>query len=504
MNATQQLPDHARVVVVGTGFAGVGMGAALLKKGVTDFVLLERASDLGGTWRDNSYPGCACDVPSHLYSFSFAPNPGWTRTFSPQQEIWDYIRSVSDSRGVTPHIRFDADVTDASWDEGARVWRVGTVRGDLTCDVLVSGTGALSDPAYPDLAGLDSFAGTTFHSATWNYDHDLTGRRVAVIGTGASAVQFVPHVQRQAAHLTLFQRTPPWIMPRPDRAVSGLERHVYRRFPAAQKAMRGLIYSARETFVVGFRGGPRLMRLAQRGAEQHLAHQVKDPGLRATLTPDYALGCKRVLLSNDYLPALTRENVDVVSEKIVEVRPEGVVTADGAVHEVDTIIFGTGFRVGELPFADTVRGVGGEVLGRRWARESVQAYRGTTVSGYPNLFFLVGPNTGLGHSSMVYMIESQVAYVVDALRTMQEQALATVEVSADRENRFNDSVQRSMRGTVWTAGGCSSWYLDARGRNSLLWPGFTFSFRRITRKFDRAAYLTTPLPRRSPEPAQVG
>ena len=395
MTTTQDLPSHVRVAVVGSGFAGVGMAVRLLESGERDFVLLERADDLGGTWRDNVYPGCACDVPSHLYSFSFAPNPDWSRTFSGQAEIWAYLRRVSDERGVTPHVRYGAEVTGAQWDPQAQVWRVDTVRGTLTADVLISGSGALSDPARPAIEGLDAFAGTVFHSAEWDHSHDLTGRRVAVIGTGASAIQFVPEIVKVAGHVDVYQRTPPWILPRPDRAVTPVERAVYRRLPAAQRAMRSLIYWVREAGVLGFTGGPKAVRLAQKRAERHLAKQVADPALRARLTPTYALGCKRVLLSNDYLPALTREHVEVVTDPITEVVPHGVVTADGTVREVDTIILGTGFRITELPFSALVRGDQGQLLSEVWDG-SPNAYRGTTVAGFPNLFFLVGPNTGLG------------------------------------------------------------------------------------------------------------
>jgi len=495
MNKVQQ--DDVRVAIVGSGFSGLGMAIRLRQAGIEDFVVLERADDLGGTWRDNSYPGCACDVPSHLYSFSFAPNPEWTSTFSPQREIWDYLRGCAQHYGVVPHIRFGHEVRDAAWDDDAQRWRVETSQGALTARALVLGTGPLSEPAIPDLPGLDSFEGATFHSATWDHDHDLEGERVAVIGTGASAIQFVPQIQPRVGRLHVFQRTAPWIMPRPDRPLRPFERRLYRALPAAQLLMRAGIYWARESFVLGFRH-PRAMRLGQRLALRHLHRQVRDPELRRTLTPSYRMGCKRVLISNDYLPALTRPNVEVLTDAIAEVRPRSIVTADGAERAVDTIIFGTGFRVTDMPAAARVRGRDGRTLAEHW-QGSPQAHMGAMVAGYPNLFFLVGPNTGLGHNSIVFMIESQCNYVLDALQVMRDADAAELEVRPEAQAAYNARLQEQMRGTVWTSGGCASWYLDANGRNTTLWPTFTWPFRERTRKLDPAQYeLRAPRAARQP------
>jgi len=482
---------HSRILIIGTGFAGIGMAVRLKESGRDDFVVLERASAVGGTWRDNTYPGCRCDVPSHLYSFSFAPNPEWSSTFSPQPEIEAYLNKVTDDFGVRPHIRFDHTVEDTAWDEGAGIWRVRTNAGELTADIVISGQGPLAEPSYPKLPGINTFEGRVFHSARWDHEYDLTDRKVAVIGTGASAIQFVPAIQPEVEELHLFQLTPPWVMPRPDRRITRAEKAVYRRFPLAQKAVRASIYWGRESYVLGFAKAPRIIAQAQKLAERHLAKQVRDPELRAKLTPDYTMGCKRILISDDYYPALAQPNVSVVTEGVREVTPHGIVTEDGVKHEVDTIIYGTGFRVTDLPVMDLVRGRGGVSLREAW-NDGMEAHLGTAVAGFPNFFLLIGPNTGLGHSSMVFMIESQIAYLMDALRTMDAAGIARVEVRPEAQRRFVDGVRSKMRNTVWTTGGCVSWYLDAQGRNTTLWPSFTWRFRQLTRRFDPTSYDVTP------------
>jgi cation diffusion facilitator CzcD-associated flavoprotein CzcO len=494
MNEIQQ---HVRVAIVGSGFSGLGMAIRLRRAGIEDFVILERADEVGGTWRDNSYPGCRCDVPSHLYSFSFAPNPDWTSTFSAQAEIWEYLRTCARRYGVMDHVRFGHEVLDAAWDEDEQHWRIETSQGPLTAQALVLGTGPLSEASIPDLPGLERFEGATFHSATWDHDHDLDGERVAVVGTGASAIQFVPQIQPRVGRLHVFQRTAPWIMPRPDRPLNAWERRLYRALPAAQLVMRAGIYWARESFVVGFRH-QRVMAWGERLALRHLHRQVRDPGLRRKLTPGYRMGCKRVLISNDYLPSLTRPNVEVVTDAIAEVRPRSIVTADGAEREVDTIIFGTGFHVTDVPAAERLRGRDGRTLAEHW-QGSPQAHMGAMVAGYPNLFFLVGPNTGLGHNSIVFMIESQCNYVLSALQLMQERGAAELDVRPEAQAAYNARVQEQMRGTVWTAGGCASWYLDAQGRNTTLWPTFTWPFRERTRRLNPAEYVLRA-PRRVREP----
>ncbi|GAA2356457.1 NAD(P)/FAD-dependent oxidoreductase [Dactylosporangium salmoneum] len=480
---------HTRIAIVGAGFGGLGAAIRLRQRGDSDFVVFERADDLGGTWRDNSYPGCACDVPSQVYSFSFALKPDWTSTYSPQPEIWQYLRDCADRFGVRPAIRFGTEVRQAAWDAGAARWRIDTSRGEWTADVLIAAGGPLNEPVVPKLPGLETFRGEAFHSSRWNHDAELAGRRVAVIGTGASAVQIVPAIQPVVGKLTLFQRTPAWVMPRNERPLRTWEQWAYRRIPGAQRTMRTLVYWGMEATVLGFLR-PRVMRLARRVALANLRRAVRDPALRAKLTPDYAMGCKRVLKSNEYYPALAKDNVEVVTEGIAEVRPHGIVTGDGVEHPADVIVFGTGFRVTDLPIAERIRGRDGRSLAERW-QGSPQAYRGTTVAGFPNLFLLLGPNTGLGHNSVVLMAESQLNYVLAALDRMRRTGARALEPREDAQARFVADVDRRMAGTVW-ATGCRSWYIDATGRNSTLWPGSTWRFRQRMKRFDPAAYEVTP------------
>jgi cation diffusion facilitator CzcD-associated flavoprotein CzcO len=490
------LPAHVPIAIIGSGFAGLGSAIALANEGYapSDMVLLERRSGLGGTWHDNSYPGCRCDVPSNLYSFSFAPNPDWSETFSGQAEIERYLQSTARRYNVLPRIAFDAELESARWDAERSVWVLDTVRGSLTADIVISGGGGLSEPSLPDLPGRSTFAGTSFHSAQWNHDHDLTGRRVAIIGTGASTIQFLPHVQRQAGHITLFQRTPPWVFPHRNRPTRRIERLAFRTLPWTQRFSRARNYWTGE-FVLGtvlIRNSPMLTRL-ERLAKAFLARQVADPELRAKLTPTYTPGCKRLLQSNDYYPALQRPNVTVETEKIIELMPEGVVTADGVLHEVDTIIYGTGFRITDNPMAERVVGRDGRTLKEHWASSGVgmSAYCGTTIPGFPNFFMLAGPNTGIGHTSLVVMIEAQVAHVTGALRAMRRRQATSVEVRGDVASRWATEIQIKAAPTVWNSGGCSSWYLDEAGRNTTLWPDYTFRFIRQARQFDPGDYLIT-------------
>ena len=477
---------HHRVAIVGTGFSGLGMAIKLKQQGDDDFVLLERAGEIGGTWRDNTYPGCRCDVPSHLYSFSFAQNPNWSSTFSPQPEILDYLKDCAERFGIGPHIRFDTEVERARWDDDEQRWEIDTSTGELTADVLIAAQGPLSDPSLPAVPGLDSFEGTAFHSAQWDHDHDLTGERVAVIGTGASAIQFVPEIQPQVEQLHVFQRSAPWVIPHRNRPMKRWERALYRVFPPAQLAMRAGIYWARESFVLQFRHRW-IGKLLERIPIAHMKKSIRDPELRRKLTPDYSIGCKRILPANEWYPALAQPNVEVVASGLAEVRPHSVVAEDGTEREVDTIIFGTGFHVTDVPIANRIEGRTGETLSEVW-RGSMQAYKGTTVAGFPNLFFLVGPNTGLGHTSIVFMIESQIEYVLGALGTMQRRGAPTLEVKREAQAAYNAEIDEMTEGTVWVSGGCQSYYLDRNGHNSALWPTYTWPFRRRLREFDAAAY----------------
>ncbi|MFD3437596.1 flavin-containing monooxygenase [Streptomyces sp. NPDC058685] len=499
----QAAHEHVRVAVIGSGFGGLGAAVRLRREGITDFVVLERADSVGGTWRDNSYPGCACDVPSHLYSFSFAPNPDWPRTFSGQEHIRAYLEHVADTFHLRPHLRLGHEVRMMTWDNEKLHWTIETSRGTFTADVVVSATGPLSDPKVPDIPGLAGFPGQVFHSARWDHDYDLRGKRVAMIGTGASAIQIVPAIQPEAGKLTLFQRTPPWVMPRVDRKITGAERWLHRQLPFTGAARRGLLWGIRELQVQAFTKRPNELGLVESLAKANIAKSIKDPELRARLTPSYRIGCKRILLSSTYYPALARLNVDVVASGLAEVRGSTLVAADGTETEADVIIFGTGFHVTDLPIAERVVGADGITLAEAW-KDGMQSLRGATAAGFPNWMTIIGPNTGLGNSSMILMIESQLSYMADYLRQLHilggRKAL-TPRVSA--VGAWNRRVQDRMKRTVWNTGGCTSWYLDASGRNTTIWPGTTGEFRRATREVDLAEYeiLRAPVPAGAPAPA---
>ncbi len=494
----EQVREHVRVAVIGSGFGGLGAAVRLRREGITDFVVLERADGVGGTWRDNSYPGCACDVPSHLYSFSFAPNPDWPRTFSGQPHIRAYLERVADTFGLRPHLRFGAEVERMAWDPGRLRWELTTASGQLTADVVVSATGPLSDPRTPDIPGLDTFPGKVFHSARWDHDHDLTGERVAMIGTGASAIQIVPSLQPRVSRLTLFQRTPAWVMPRMDRAIGGAERALHRALPVTAKLRRGLLWGIRELQVQAFTKHPGQLGFVERIARRNMASAIKDPALRAKLTPDYRIGCKRILLSNDYYPALARPNVDVVASGLGEVRGSTLVAADGTEAEADAIVFGTGFHVTDMPIADRVVGADGRTLAETW-KGGMRALRGAAAAGFPNWMTIIGPNTGLGNSSMILMIESQLNYMADYLRQLDVLGgRVALDPRPEAVRAWNDRVQQRMERTVWNTGGCTSWYLDPSGRNTTIWPGTTAEFRRETRRVDLAEYAVL-----RPAPAAV-
>ncbi len=480
-----QIVAHYDIAILGTGFSGLGMAIKLKQKGYNDFTVLERNTDVGGTWFVNNYPGCACDVPSHLYSFSFAPNPTWSRTFSPQNEIQNYLRNCAEKYEVIDHIKFETNVEDASWEQDH--WEIKTNKGTYSSRVLVAGTGALSEPLTPDIPGIESFEGPIFHSAEWRHDLDLSGKIIASIGTGASAIQYVPEIQKDVAQLDVYMRTPPWIMPHPDRGVSEIERKIYEILPPLQLAMRAGIFWARETFALAFTSQRWLMGIGEKISSRHLRNQVKDPTLRDALTPTFKMGCKRVLLSNKFYPTLQKENVTLVNSGISSVTKNGVVTKDGIEHKADVIIFGTGFKVAEMPAASRIRGKSGVYLSTAW-KGSPRALLGTTVPDFPNLFLLMGPNTGLGHNSMVYMIESQIHYTIEALKEMQKGNFDTIEAKHESLDKFVSKVDSKMEGTVWLSG-CNSWYLDENGRNPSLWPGFSWQFRSAARKLENNQYI---------------
>ena len=487
MPSANETQTEFETVIVGSGFSGLAMATRLKRGGRDDFVVLEKAGDVGGTWRENTYPGCRCDVPSHVYSLSFAPNPDWSSTFSAQPEIQAYLQRVARDEGVLDHMRFGCELQAADWDAEALRWRLQTSQGPLSARFLITSAAPLHEPKLPDLPGLAEFEGTVFHSATWNHDHELDNERVAVVGTGASAIQFVPQIQPRVDQLHVFQRTAPWVMPRRDRRISRVERTLYRRLPALQRLMRGAIYWGREAFAIPMIRVA-LAPLLRRVGEAHLRRSIPDPEVRAKATPDYLPGCKRILVANDYLPSLGEPNVELVSEAIEEIRGRSIVTADGSEREVDTIIFGTGFHVLDMPIAERIRDGEGRSLADHW-NGSPQAHRGTTVAGFPNFFFLLGPNTGLGHNSVVYMAETQVDYIAQTLEHARAEGAEALEPEAGAQRAWNRAIQRRMKGTVWTEGGCQSWYIDRNGLNTSLWPDFSFRFRRALRSFEPAEYL---------------
>lgn len=490
---------HVEIAIIGAGLSGLGMAITLRRDGHSDFVVLERASELGGTWRDNSYPGCACDIPSVLYCYDDAPNPNWTRAYASQPEIWAYMRDVAARHDIAGHMLYDHEVTSADWDAEAQRWNVQTTQARFTAEVLISATGALADPSIPDLPGLDQFTGRVFHSARWAHDHDLKGRRVAVVGTGASAIQFVPEIQPLVDHLDIFQRTPPWVLPRGNPDIPRRWRSLFRRSPRALELARGAVFSLQEATHFGFRH-PKVMRLIERRVRAHIAKEVSDGELRAKVTPDYSLGCKRVLGSNVWYTAICQENVAVVTDGVRQVVADGIVDTAGIHHPADTIIFGTGFQVTDPPISHRVRGRDGTLLADAWGG-SQRAHLGIGIAGFPNMFLLLGPNTGLGHNSVLLMIEAQIAYVRQALAYRRQHGFAALEPTPAAQAEFVAHVDRDTEGSVWTAGGCLSWYIDATGRNSTLWPGSVRAYQRRVATFDPRDYARE-LPH--PETAAAG
>ncbi len=490
MNAPYHVPEGTEldVAIIGAGFSGLSMAIALKKAGYKRFRVFEKASDLGGTWRDNRYPGCACDVPSHLYSFSFAQNPGWSRSFSPQPEIWRYLKDCAAQNGVLPHFVFNSAVRAAAFDDVKHCWSITLENGQtVTARALVSGAGALHLPAYPNIKGLESFQGRAFHSSEWDESLDLAGRNVGIIGTGASAIQILPAIAPKANHVTLFQRTPAWVLPRMDRAFSERTKKLFRALPPLQRVLRRGIYMRLEMGALGFLGNRKLMTRVEKLALSYLEKTVADPDLRTKLTPDYQIGCKRILLSDDYYQALNRANISLVTDPIDHATANGLVTAGGKEHALDTIIYATGFRANE-PLAEIeIKGRGGHTLAHEW-RYGAEAFYGISVAGFPNFFMLLGPNTGLGHNSIIFMIEAQTRYIMHCLQWLLREGADEVDIRRNTQREFNKKLKTQMARTVWQSG-CRSWYLNANGTNSTIWPGFTFSYWWHTRQPDPHDYV---------------
>jgi cation diffusion facilitator CzcD-associated flavoprotein CzcO len=463
------------VVIIGAGFAGIGMAVRLKRTGEGNFLVIERADKVGGTWRDNTYPGCACDIPSHLYSFSFAPKADWSRRYPTQPEIEEYLEGCVERFGLRPHLSLGTGLKTARFDEAADLWRLQTDAGsEVTACILVLAMGALHLPAVPAIPGLEKFRGTAFHSARWNHAIDLQDRDIAVVGTGASAIQFVPRIAGGASHVVLFQRTPPWVLPKYDSAYGSRQIWALRHMPLLRRGLRAWHYLSHEMRAPAFIRFPALAAGAERRARSHAKRQVNSDQLRELLTPADRIGCKRVLLSNDYFPCLNRTNVRVVASAITDITPNGVLTADGVEHHADVLIFATGFRATEPLGEIDVCGRNGVRLADAW-NDGMKARLGLAVAGFPNLFILGGPNTGLGHNSVVYMLEAQIGHVLRCMGLLRRHRAAAIEIDAKAQAVFAKKLDRWMRRTVWLTG-CRSWYLDRNGRNTTLWPGFSFGY----------------------------
>ncbi len=492
MTATDGHRTDVQIAIIGAGFSGLGAAIKLAQNGFDDYLVLDRGADFGGTWRDNTYPGAACDVPSNLYSYSFAPNPAWSRTYSHQPEIHGYINDVAQGHDVAAHTRFHTEVLDAQWDEEQRRWLIDVetngVPAKIRAAILVGAVGPLCEPNLPDIKGIDSFSGTIVHSARWDHDYDYAGKRIAVIGTGASAIQIVPEIAKIAGHLDVYQRTAPWIVPRTERPYTRVEHAAFRFLPGVQKLNRAVIYSAAEAVAFGMTYAPAALKPVELLCKANIARGITDRRLRRAVTPEYQVGCKRILRSNEWYPTLDRDNVALVTDPITAITEHGIVTAGGAEREVDVIIVATGFHVTDSPVFARIAGTDGRPLAEVWAQRGMRGYKGSFIHGFPNLMLMIGPSTGLGHTSMVYMIESQLNYLVSYLKTVRAQSLTRVEVRLQAQDEFNRALQRTLKRSVWTTGGCASWYKDSNGNITTLWPGFTFNFRRITRHFDIVAY----------------
>lgn len=465
------------------------MAIKLKEAGVHDFVVLEKGADVGGVWRENTYPGAACDIPSHLYSYSFSPNTKWSRRYPPQPEILQYLRDIAEKYSLRPHIRFGIEVESAEFNDANAEWTVTTRDGQqITAPVFISGAGQLSRPAMPDLPGIKSFKGKAFHSANWDHDFDLSGKKVAVVGTGASAIQFVPIIAEKVQKLTLFQRSAPWTLPKPDTEYGSLERQMFARLPGFRRAYRYAIWKflGEGGFAAFENPESPTGKLLKWVSERQLRTQVKDPELRKKLTPDYPIGCKRVLFTSSWYEALTRSNVAVESGGIKKVEAKGVRDSSGELHEVDAIIYGTGFKATDFLTPMTIKGAQGRDLNDAW-RDGAEAYLGISVADFPNFFMLYGPNTNLGSNSIIFMIECQVNYIMQCLKALDSKAAVKMEVHENVMRKFNDELQATLSGTVWNAG-CKSWYVNENGRNTNNWPKLTAEYREITRQLNEADF----------------
>jgi len=476
------------IAIIGAGFSGLGTAIQLKKAGIDSFTIFERAGDVGGTWRDNTYPGAACDVPSHAYSLSFEQSPDWSRRFAESGEIHDYLRSITDKWKLREHTRFDTEIVDASFDENKGSWTLTTGDNEtFTARVVVSCAGGLVDPATPDIKGLQSFTGELFHTARWKHDYDLSGRRVAVIGTGASAVQVVPNIAREVEHLDVYQRTPAWVVPKRDKVYSERFKRMLGRFPLLLRASRfGKYWLSELMGPVIFLDNEWLASLGKKGSLLHLKAQVKDPELREKLMPDFQFGCKRILISDEYWSSFERPNVELVTDPIEEIKSTCIQSTDGTFREVDAIIVATGFDLGLANAPFPISGIGGRSIDEAW-KDGAVAYKGISVSGFPNWFILMGPNTGPGHTSVLVYTEAQIAHTVAAIKKLRNEGVRYVDVRQDVQDRYNERLQGRMKYMVWSTG-CNSWYLSPDGSNHSLYPGFAAEYVLRTRRFRERDY----------------
>ncbi len=463
------------VAVIGAGFAGIGAAIRLRDKGIDDFVVLERDTRVGGTWRDNTYPGAACDIPSRLYSYSFAPNPDWSHTYSGSAEILDYIDRMVETSGVAPHIRFEHTVTGLEYDAAAGEWIIALDgREPLRARSVILASGPLANCSFPAIRGIEDYEGHKIHSARWDHDYDFTGKKVAVVGTGASGVQIVPELVQQAASVKVFQRTPGWVLPRINTETGEFTKSIYRRIPGAQQLARALWFWGHESVALGVVWNTPLTRVVEAVSKLHLRLQVRDPWLRRQLTPDFAAGCKRLLMTSDYYPALQRDNCTLVTWPIARIAPQGIRTVEGVEHRFDCIVFATGFDVSKTGSPVPVTGLDGRVLADEWSG-GAYAYRSVAVSGYPNLYVTFGPNSGPGHSSALVYMEAQIDYITDAIAQVVRNGWKALDVRADVQERYNRDIQRRLTATTWNSG-CSSWYLTDDGFNATMYPGFASQY----------------------------
>lgn len=478
-------PDTIGAVIIGAGLSGIGMGIKLVQSGQSDFVILEKADGPGGTWRKNTYPGVECDIHAQLYSYSFAPKLDWKKNYGTQPELLSYLEACIETFDLAPRIRYGTGVTSARWNPERSVWELETSGGPIVARALVSATGYLSEPKIPDLPGLADFSGPSFHTSDWDHSVDLAGKRVAIIGVGASAVQVVPEIQPGVAQLDIYQRSPAWFMPKHDHAVTGFKAWAQRSMPGYSAFLRLYHYWTAE--LVPFQlSTPARAYFMQRIVRSYLRKNVSSPELRSKLEPEFTVGCKRILFSDTYYDAVAKPNVDLVTDGIAAIEPDGLVTEDGRKRPADVLVLATGLGAALHAIAPNIVGTAG-TLEQCW-KDGRFAYLGASVPGFPNFFMMLGPNTGVGHTSITVMIEAQIRYIVDALKTLGQEGLASVEVKEDVAKRFDADIQRRLAPSVWNAGGCTSYYRDGDGKNVAIWPGTTIRFRKLTRRFDLENY----------------